>query len=390
MGGLCDECKGSAETGLRVRESPPKYTGQMSAPATFPLSELDSRAREIFSSVVSAYLETGQPVGSKTLALSGTALSPASIRAVMSDLTQMGLLESPHVSAGRQPTQIGLRLYVDGLLEIGDVSKEERQRLESQIAASGREPDHVFAQASTMLAGFAGGAGLVLAPEPVKESALSHVEFVGLDHGRTLVVMVHEDGRVENRLMMQTHGVLSASLERAGNFLSARLRGRQLSEARADILTEIEQGRAAIDVAAATLIKKGLAEWTDEPARDRKLIVRGQARLLDNLDARSNVEADLERIRLLFEDLERKEELISLLDQTEHADGVRIFIGTENPLFSLSGSSVVVAPYRDHAGKLLGALGVIGPTRLNYGRVIPMVDLTAKLVGKTLTGPTQT
>ncbi|MEL6686653.1 MAG: heat-inducible transcriptional repressor HrcA [Pseudomonadota bacterium] len=353
----------------------------MSAPATFPLSELDARARDIFGAVVSSYLETGQPVGSKTLALSGTALSPASIRAVMADLTQMGLLESPHVSAGRQPTQIGLRLYVDGLLEIGDISKDERQRLEAQIAASGREPDHVFAQASTMLAGLAGGAGLVLAPEPVQETALSHVEFVGLDHGRTLVVMVHEDGRVENRLMTQTHGVLSASLERAGNFLSARLRGRQLSEARADILAEIEQGRAAIDVAAATLIKKGLAEWTDEPARDRKLIVRGQARLLDNLDAQT----DLERIRLLFEDLERKEELISLLDQTEHADGVRIFIGTENPLFSLSGSSVVIAPYRDHSGQLLGALGVIGPTRLNYGRVIPMVDLTAKLVGQTLT-----
>lgn len=357
----------------------------MSAPAAFPLSDLDARARQIFSSVVSAYLDTGLPVGSKALALSGTALSPASIRSVMADLTRMGLLESPHVSAGRQPTHVGLRLYVDGLLEIGDISRDERRRLEAQIAASGREPDQVFTEASTLLAGLAGGAGLVLAPEAVRESALSHVEFVGLDDGRTLVVMVHEDGRVENRLMPRPDGVLTASLERAGNFLSARLRGRRLSDAKADILTEIEQGRAAIDVAAAALIKQGLADWSDEPATDRKLIVRGQARLLDNLDARTNVGADLERIRLLFEDLERKEELISLLDQTEHADGVRIFIGTENPLFSLSSSSVVIAPYRDTAGKLLGALGVIGPTRLNYGRVIPMVDLTAKLVGETLT-----
>lgn len=356
-------------------------SGFMSAPATFSLTELDARARDIFSAVVSSYLDSGQPVGSKTLALSGTALSPASIRAVMADLTRMGLLESPHVSAGRQPTHIGLRLYIDGLLEIGDVSKEERRRLEAQIAASGREPDQVFSEASTLLAGLAGGAGLVLAPEPIRETPLSHVEFVGLDDGRTLVVMVHEDGRVENRLMPRPDGVLSASLERAGNFLSARLRGRQLSAARAEILEEIEQGRAAIDVAAAALIKQGLADWSDEPARDRKLIVRGQARLLDNLDAQT----DLERIRLLFEDLERKEELISLLDQTEHADGVRIFIGTENPLFSLSSSSVVIAPYRDTSGKLLGALGVIGPTRLNYGRVIPMVDLTAKLVGETLT-----
>ena len=357
----------------------------MSAPAYFPLTELDARAREIFGSVVSAYLDTGLPVGSKALALSGTALSPASIRSVMAELTRMGLLESPHVSAGRQPTQVGLRLYVDGLLEIGDVGADERSRLEARIAASGREPDQVFSEASALLAGLAGGAGLVLAPERVRESALSHVEFVGLDDGRTLVVMVHEDGRVENRLMPRPSGVLSASLERAGNFLSARLRGRRLSEARADILTEMEQGRAAIDVAAKTLIRQGLAAWSNEPAKSRKLIVRGQARLLDNLDARTNVEADLERIRMLFEDLERKEELISLLDQTEHADGVRIFIGTENPMFSLGGSSVVVAPYRDGNGTLLGALGVIGPTRLNYGRVIPMVDLTAKLVGETLT-----
>ncbi len=361
----------------------------MSAPSTlppsFPLTQLDARAREIFGSVVSAYLETGSPVGSKALALSGTALSPASIRSVMAELTRMGLLESPHVSAGRQPTQIGLRLYVDGLLEFGDIGADERQQLEAQIAAGGREPDRVFSEASNLLAGLAGGAGLVLAPEAKAESALSHVEFVGLDDGRTLVVMVHEDGRVENRLMPRPEGVLSASLERAGNFLSRRLRGRRLSEARLDILGEIEQGRAAIDVAAAGLVRQGLAAWTDEPARSRKLIVRGQARLLDNLDARTNVEADLERIRMLFEDLERKEELISLLDQTEHADGVRIFIGTENPLFSLGSSSVVVAPYRDREGKLLGALGVIGPTRLNYGRVIPMVDLTAKLVGETLT-----
>ncbi|MEM7727843.1 MAG: heat-inducible transcriptional repressor HrcA [Pseudomonadota bacterium] len=357
----------------------------MSAPVTFPLTELDARARAIFGSVVSTYLETGLPVGSKALALSGTALSPASIRSVMAELTQLGLLESPHVSAGRQPTQVGLRLYVDGLLEIGDVSADERRALEAQIAAAGQEPDRIFSEASALMAGLAGGAGLVLAPEAARDTALRHVEFVGLDDGRTLVVMVHADGRVENRLMPRPEGLVSGSLERAGNFLSARLRGRRLSEARADILQEIEDGRAAIDAAAARLVTQGLADWTDEPLQSRKLIVRGQARLLDNLDARTNVEADLERIRLLFEDLERKEDLISLLDRTEHADGVRIFIGTENPVFSLSSSSVVVAPYRDRAGKLLGALGVIGPTRLNYGRVIPMVDLTAKLVGETLT-----
>ena len=357
----------------------------MNAPATFPLSELDARARRIFASVVSTYLETGQPVGSRTLALSSSNLSPASIRAVMAELTRMGLLESPHVSAGRQPTQAGLRLYVDGLLEIGDVSAEERAALESQIAAGGRDPEQVFTEASALMAGLAGGAGLVLAPDTASDTALRHVEFVGLEDGRTLVVMVHADGRVENRLMPRPDGLLPSSLEMAGNFLSARLRGRRLSDARADILAEIKQGRAAIDRAAAALIEQGLADWTDEPRASRKLIIRGQARLLDSLGSGHNVGADVERIRMLFEELEHKEALIALLDQTEHADGVRIFIGTENPLFSLSESSVVVAPYRDRDGRLLGALGVIGPTRLNYGRVIPMVDLTAQLVGQTLT-----
>ena len=353
----------------------------MSALTPFPLSELDARAREVLGGVVSAYLKTGMPVGSKTLALSGATLSPASIRSVMADLTRLGLLESPHISAGRLPTQIGLRLYVDGLLEYGDISVAERQSLEARIAASGQDPEEVFIQASASLAGLANGAGLVLAPETATDTSLDHVEFVALDDSRTLVVMVYSDGRIENRLMAQPSGILPSTLTRAGNFLSARLKNRKLSEARQDILDEIDLGRAAIDAAAATLIRQGLADWSAGPAPNRKLIIRGQARLLDNFDAQT----DLERIRMLFEDLERKEALISLLDQTEHADGVRLFIGAENPIFSLSESSVVIAPYRDRDGKLLGALGVIGPTRLNYGRVIPMVDLTARVVGETLT-----
>ena len=237
-----------------------------------------------------------------------------------------------------------------------------------------------------MLAGLAGGAGLVLTPSaPAQASVpLKHVEFVNLDEGQALVVMVYADGHVENRLMPRPEGLLPASLERAGNFLSARLRGRRLEEARADILEEITQGRAQIDAAAANLIKDGLASWSGEQKNtaERSLIVRGRAQLLDNLQAQT----DLERIRLLFEDLERKEELIALLDRAETADGVKIFIGTENPLFSLSGSSVVVAPYRDAAQNIIGTVGVIGPTRINYARVIPMVDYTARLVGNMLTG----
>jgi heat-inducible transcriptional repressor len=237
-------------------------------------------------------------------------------------------------------------------------------------------------QASAMMAGLAGGAGLVLAPDSgTSERALRHVEFVNLDGDQALVVLVHEDGAVENRIMARPAGILPGSLERAGNFLSARLKGRRLSETREEVLAEIAAGEAQIDAAAATLIEQGLAQWsTPEDKTRRSLIVRGQSHLLDNLEART----DVERIRQLFDDLERKEELIDLLDRAEHADGVKIFIGSENPLFSLSGSSVVIAPYRDRQSNILGALGVIGPTRLNYARVIPMMDYTAQLLGRLL------
>ena len=359
----------------------------MSSPPTFTLSDLDARARDIFRDVVEGYLESGLPVGSKTLALSGgRSLSPATIRSVMAELSRYGLLTSPHVSAGRIPTQVGLRLFVDGLLEIGDLGKAEQNKLESKLAAAGGDPESLMQQASAMMAGLAGGAGLVLAPQTkAKERALRHVEFVNLDGDQALVVLVHEDGAVENRIMARPAGVLPGSLERAGNFLSARLKGRRLSEARADVLAEIAAGEAQIDAAAAALIAQGLAQWSTlgtAPADKsrRSLIVRGQSHLLDNLEART----DVERIRLLFDDLERKEELIDLMDRAEDADGVKIFIGSENPLFSLSGSSVVIAPYRDQQSNILGALGVIGPTRLNYARVIPMMDYTAQVLGRLL------
>ncbi len=353
------------------------------------LTDLDSRARNIFRDIVETYLETGLPVGSRTLALSdGIHLSPATIRNTMADLTRYGLLASPHVSAGRIPTQMGLRLFVDGLLEIGDISQKERRSMEAQMSAGGHGMDQIFQQASALLAGLAGGAGLVLTPEVEPQSAaLKHIEFVNLDTDQALVVLVYSDGHIENRLMRRPEGLLPSSLERAGNFLSARLKGRRLDQARTDILAEIQAGKLEIDKAAESLITQGLAAWSGgtgaeakKNASDRALIVRGRAQLLDNLEAQT----DLERIRLLFEDLERKEELIALLDQTDAADGVKLFIGTENPLFSLSGSSVVVAPYRDSEQCIIGAVGVIGPTRINYARVIPMVDYTAQLVGRML------
>lgn len=357
----------------------------------FNLSDLDARARNVFRDIVDAYLETGQPVGSRTLSLTGDrSLSPATIRNSMADLARYGLLSSSHISAGRIPTQQGLRLFVDGLLETGDISKRERQQLEARLAADGGEPDLMLEQASSLLAGLAGGAGLVLTPvHPAKAAdPVKHVEFVNLDIDQALVVIVYADGRVENRLMPRPKGLTADALERAGHFLSARLKGRRLTEARDDILAEIKSGHAEIDRAAAGLIENGLADWsgTAKDNTKRSLIVRGRAQLLDNLGA----QADIERIQMLFEDMERKEDLIALLDQAEDADGVKIFIGTENPLFSLSGSSVVVAPYRNSDKNIIGAVGVIGPTRLNYARIIPMVDYTAQLVGRMLGGQYKT
>jgi heat-inducible transcriptional repressor len=347
------------------------------------LSDLDSRARSVFKDIVENYLETGQPVGSRTLSQKSrgqTGLSPASIRNTMADLANMGLLSSSHISAGRLPTHTGLRMFVDGLLEVGDLSKAERSSIDKQLSNNDRRVETVLENASQALAGLAGGAGLVLAP--AQSGSLRHVEFVGLDGGQALTVLVYEDGHVENRIMSLPSGLIPAALEQASNFLSARLKGKRLSETRADILKEIKSGRAELDKAASELVKLGIASWAgdEKTVQNRNLIVRGQAQLLDNAD----VQTDLERVRLLFEDLERKEELIALLDKADAAEGVKIFIGAENPLFSLSGSSVVVAPYRGTDQKIIGAVGVIGPTRLNYARVIPMVDYTANMIGRLL------
>ena len=348
--------------------------------------DLDARARDVFRDIVTAYLETGLPIGSRTLALSsGHSLSPATIRNTMADLTRHGLLVSPHASAGRVPTQTGLRLFVDGFLEVGNLSHQERESFQRRLLNTNNNQNSILEQASSLLAGLAGGAGLVLSPsKPSVEQAVRHVEFVPLDEGQALVVLVYSDGKVENRIMARPDGVMPSALEHAGLFLSTRLKGRSLSEARADILEEISHGQAELDKSAASLIEQGLAAWSKPTGneRERALIVRGHAQLLDNLAAQT----DLERIQMLFQDLEHKQDLIALLDRAEDADGVKIFIGTENSLFSLSDSSVVVAPYRDADKNIIGAVGVIGPTRLNYGRVIPVVDYTAQLVGQMLGG----
>ncbi len=344
------------------------------------LTELDARARDIFRRIVEGYLETGEPVGSRTLSRLGVHLSPASIRNTMQDLTELGLLGAPHASAGRLPTHAGLRLFVDGLLEVGDLAEEERRSIEARLTAHGRSYDDALNEASSILSGLAGGAGVVVTP--VRDAGVKHVEFVALGADQALAVMVFDDGQIENRLMRRAAGVTPSSLTEASNFLNARLRGRTLVETKAEISTELARARRELDTTAARLVEDGLAAWSGGEDAQRALIVRGRANLLGDAEA----VADLERVRMLFDDLEQKEQLIGLLDDVRAAEGVRIFIGAETRLFSLSGSAVIAAPYMSGRQKVLGAIGVIGPARLNYARVIPLVDYTARTLGRIMDG----
>jgi len=345
------------------------------------LAQMSERSREIFRQIVESYLATGEPVGSRNVSrLLQVSLSPASVRNVMSDLEQLGLIYAPHTSAGRLPTEIGLRFFVDALLEIGDLNEKDRRSIEAQIASSGSTIDAVLTQASGLLSGLTRAAGVVLTTK--SNVRLKHIEFVRLEPERALVVLVSEDGQVENRIFNLPAGLPTSALTEATNFLNARIRGKTLSEARAELERALEASRAELDQLTQKIVEAGLASWSGGGSEERKLIVRGQAHLLEDLKALE----DLERVRLLFDDLEARREVVDLLGRAELAEGVRIFIGSENKLFSLSGSSTIIAPYSDSTGRVVGVLGVIGPTRLNYARVIPMVDYTAKVVSRLLAG----
>jgi heat-inducible transcriptional repressor len=346
------------------------------------LQLLDARSRDIFRLMVDSYLRDGEPVGSRNLSrMLPLSLSPATVRNVMSDLEQLGLIYAPHVSAGRLPTQKGLRFFVDAFLELGDLSDEERRVIEAQVKASGSGAslEYMLTEASQLLSGLSRGAGLVLTTK--SEMPLKHIEFIQLEPDKALAVLVSQNGDVENRVIDVPSGVTASQLHEATNFLNAHIRGRTLFEARSEIARLKEETRTALDTLSQQLVERGLAVWAGtEGGLPARLIVRGRANLLENITA----QADLDLLRHLFDDLETKEGLIQLLDLAEQGSGVRIFIGSENKLFSLSGSSVIVAPYRDKDARVVGALGVIGPTRLNYARIVPMVDYTAQMISRML------
>lgn len=343
------------------------------------VNDLNERSRAIFRQIIETYLSTGEPVGSRNVSRRlPMTLSPASVRNVMADLEALGLIYAPHTSAGRLPTETGLRLFVDGLLEIGDLAQDERAQIEAQISGP-RGISELMAEASEMLSGLSRCAGMVLTEKLIHR--IKHIEFVSLDAKRALIVLVGEDGAIENRILDLPQGLPPSALTQASNYLNSRIAGATLAEARKRIEEELAAKKAQLDELTAKVVQSGLAQWSGGKDESKSLIVRGQSHLLKDLNA---VE-DLERIRMLFDDLESKREIMQLLTLTEQADGVRIFIGSENQLFSLSGSSLIVAPFSDTEHKIVGVLGVIGPTRINYARIIPMVDYTARLVSRLLT-----
>ena len=345
------------------------------------IQELNSRSRAIFRQVVEFYLSTGAPIGSRTISkIPEVQLSPASVRNVLADLEEVGLLYAPHTSAGRMPTEIGLRLFVDGLLQIGDISSEERASIEAHCLAKGRSMEEVLTEATSALSGLSHCTGVVLVPK--LSAPLRHIEFLTLGHRRGLVVLVFENGMVENRIIDLPLGLPPSALTAASNYVNTRLQDKTIEEAIALIGKEVETHQTELDRLTASVVKDGLAIWSGgiESGGKGLLIVRGRANLLEEPAALEN----LERIRQLFDDLESKQEMVGLLELVSQGEGMRIYIGAESDLFSLSGSSVIVSPYANEAGKLIGAIGVIGPTRLNYARVIPMVDYTAKMIGRTL------
>jgi len=342
---------------------------------TPPISELTTRAREIFRQVVDGYLATGQPVGSKALAGGGALnLSPASIRSVLHDLEHLGLLAAPYTSAGRMPTELGLRLFVDGMMQVAEPTAEERAAIERGLTEQG-PIEAALAATSAVLSDLSACAGLVMIPR--REPRVQHMQLVPLAPGRALAIVVGEDGAVENRVIELPLGLQPGALEQVSNYISARLAGRTLPEAAERVRLEIASGHSALDVASRDLVERGLAVWSQDATHRPVLIVRGQANLLDE-----NALSDIERVRLLLDDLENKQSVADLLDVAREAESTRIFIGSENRLFALSGSSVIASPYRDRDGRVIGVVGVIGPTRLNYARVVPMVDFTAQSLGK--------
>jgi heat-inducible transcriptional repressor len=343
----------------------------------FNISELNERSQRIFRHIVDSFIESGDPVGSRTIArMMGMDLSPATIRNVMADMEHSGLLYSPHTSAGRLPTDAGLRIFVDGMMEIGDLSEVEKQEIEQQFDIKGKSLQDALGQASSLISGLSKGAGLVAAP--TVNRPLRQIDFVNIGPKRVMAVLVADNGMVENRILETSENIPRSALDRAANFLNDHIAGKTLDQAAGELADQITRHRGELDELTTNLVEQGLASWVDDDRQGGQLIIRGQSNLLEEVGAME----DLDRIRRLFDILETRETMMQLLQKTGNADGVKIYIGSENTLFEDSGCSMIVSPYRNSDRQVVGAIGVIGPTRINYGRIVPIIDYTAKILGR--------
>ena len=344
-----------------------------------PNDDLDDKKKIVLNQIIDSYLIDGAPVGSKTLSKKSEEMaSSSSLRNIMSQLEVMGLIYSPHVSSGRLPTEKGLRLYVDNLLAFQTLyNAKDNLFLKDLNNAGQRGPKELLSEASASLSGMSSHAGIVVVPKTEKD--LKHVEFVRLSKEKALVVLIDSIGSVENRIITIDEGTPDMTFEMAGNYLNSKINGQSIDELRTKINLDIKKRKNEIDALAAGLINKGLAIWANDHS-DSSLIIHGHDKLLDDVQA---IE-DLEKIKSLFSTLGNQELSIQLLEDIASASGVKIFIGSENRLFEGTGCSLIIAPIQAYEQKVFGALGVIGPKRMNYSKIISMVDYTSQIVSKLL------
>ena len=341
--------------------------------------DLDDKKKIVLNQIIDSYLIDGAPVGSKTLSNKSEEMaSSSSLRNIMSQLEVMGLIYSPHVSSGRLPTEKGLRLYVDNLLAFQTIYNENDNLFLKDLNNAGqRGPKELLSEASASLSGMSSHAGIVVVPKTEKD--LKHIEFVRLSKEKALVVLIDSIGSVENRIITIDEGTPDMTFEMAGNYLNSKINGQNIDELRTKINLDIKKRKNEIDSLAAGLISKGLAIWANDHS-DSSLIIHGHDKLLDDVQA---IE-DLEKIKSLFSTLGNQELSIQLLEDIASASGVKIFIGSENRLFEGTGCSLIIAPIQTYEQKVFGALGVIGPKRMNYSKIISMVDYTSQIVSKLL------
>jgi len=340
--------------------------------------ELSDRSKQIFKSVVETYLETGSPSGSETiLKKGGVNLSSSSIRLILANLQKEGLLFAQHTSAGRLPTDKGIRFFVDGLLEFGRLTQDERDNIKQQCLAKGTSFQEVLDEASKVISGLSSHTCIVVAPK--NQNSIKHIEFIRLNSSQVMSIIASANGQIENRIIDDGGVYTDNILREISNYLNAKYLNKSIGEIKRNIQLEINNSKGRLEVLSQNLVQKGILEIAPN-SENPYIFLHGQSNLLED----EIISKDLDQIRKLFDEIENKTNFLEILENTNSAKGVQIFIGSQNFLFKHSGLSMIMAPYKDKDQKIIGAIGVMGPTRLNYAKIVPLVDYTSKIIGKVL------